>query len=202
MTFLKSTLALLGMTVFLAACETGTSSGVPATTTGPNAADFVEMAQVFDRYAPIPFKPMQITQLRAQLKAAGYVKSGASGSTEIWRGVYTRGGKNLAAGRVSVQLCKGSTLVEKTRVTLDRMSKSLATEVLGFVRARKNLALVDERQTQSGQKLRFVLLSADRPEGRTRVNVPRGQFIYSLGGLRIFDNGQRRIGISTYTSCR
>jgi len=201
MTFLRSALALLGLTLFLAACETTPSNSVPATTTGPNAADFIEMAQVFDRYAPIPFKPMRMSQIRAQLKAAGYVANDTGGKFEIWRGVYARGGKNLAAVRVAITACEGSTLVAKTRVTLDRMSKDLSNEVLGFVRARKNLILLDERQNNGSQKLRYVLLSAERPEGRTRTNVPRGQFIYSLGGLRIFDNGQRRIGISTHTSC-
>ena len=203
MSFLKSTLALLGLTFILAACETVPTNAVPASTSGPNAADFVQMDQVFQRYAPLPFKPMTIAEARANLEARGYQRSSqgrrGGATNEIWRGVYARGGKNVARGWVSLDTCANSTLLAKTRVSLTDMSSALSREMLGFVRTKKSLVLIDERRT--GSNMRYVLLSADRPEGRNRTNVPRGEFIYSLGGLRIFDNGNRRIGISTHTSC-
>jgi len=203
MTFLKTTLAFLGLSLLLAACDP-VPTGTPALNmSGPNAADFVEMDRVFKRYAPLPFKPMTIAQARANLEARGYqrstIRKNDGRTREIWRGVYARGGKNVARGWVSLDTCQNSQLLAKTRVSLTDMSSALARELLGFVRKQKNLVVIDERR--KGSKMRYVLLSADRPEGRNRTNVRRGEFIYSLGGLRIFDDGNRRIGISTHTSC-
>ena len=204
MSVMKSTLCMLGLTALLAACDPGPTSSTPAAKSSGGSADFAQMGQYFKRYAPLPFKPMRIAEARANLKARGYVRSNThnrKGSTsETWRGVYTRGGKNVARGWVSLDTCPNSQLLAKTRVSLNDMTSALASEMLSFVRKRKGLIMVDERQPKA--KMRYVLMSADRPGGRAaRDSVPRGQLIYSLGGIRIFDNGERRVGVSTHTSC-
>lgn len=193
-------------TLFLAACEPVPL--VEQASGGNNLASkqVIQMNEVFEKFTPLSFKAMRIGEMRQRLQKGGYVRASTDTSggvtRELWRGTIQRNGKNVSATRVRFATCEGSTIVGHSRTTLDDMHRSFANEVVAFVRARPEMVLIDERRTSGGQRLRYLLINADRPDGkRSSATVPAGEITYGLGGVRIFDNGERRVGISINTSC-
>ena len=203
---IKFTAAVLGLALVVSACEPVPSAQAPVANPGSGPAATAQINQVFQTYTPLTFKAMRIGEMRQRLKAAGYTRVSSNrtsrGQTiERWNSVISRNGKPVSATRVRLTTCPNSTIVGHSRTTLDQMTASFAREVLGFIRARRNIVIVDKREKEGGKPLRFVLIGADGPQGRNRANVPRGQVVNTLGGLRIFDSGARRLGITIHTSC-
>lgn len=204
MNIFKSTLAVLGMTFALAACEP-----VPGNPNAPGAVssvEFTQMNQIFEEYTPLSFKAMHISEMRKRLRDGGYQRASTrrnknGATTELWRSVIKRGDTNVASTRVRMTTCENSGIVGHSRTTIDDMHASFAKEVVAYIRARKSLILIDERNGEGNGRKRYILISADNPTAR-RGDIPYGQIASGLGGVRIFDNGQRRVGITIFTNCK
>jgi len=66
------------------------------------------------------------------------------------------------------------------------------------VAARKELTIIDRREKQGNRSLRYLLISAPVARGTAK----RGQLTDGLGGIRIFNDGARRMGITMRAACR
>jgi len=188
---IKTAFAMAGVALALAACDpvaTGTTvSNAPPP--GLNTRAAVQMNEVFQQFTPLQFKAMRTSEMRQRLKAGGYVKAStrtmSDGRTqELWRGVVKRGGKNVSRARVRFTTCPRSSIIGHSRTTLDD--------------ARKELTIIDRREKQGNRSLRYLLISAPVARGTAK----RGQLTDGLGGIRIFNDGARRMGITMRAACR
>jgi len=188
---IKTAFAMAGVALALAACDpvaTGTTvSNAPPP--GLNTRAAVQMNEVFQQFTPLQFKAMRTSEMRQRLKAGGYVKAStrtmSDGRTqELWRGVVKRGGKNVSRARVRFTTCPRSSIIGHSRTTLDDMSASFAREVVA--------------EKQGNRSLRYLLISAPVARGTAK----RGQLTDGLGGIRIFNDGARRMGITMRAACR
>ena len=197
---------MMGLVLLLAACETVPTSQVNPASVGRTTASISEMDQVMAQFTPLRFKATRVGEMRQRLKAAGYQKASSrslktGGRQELWRGVVKRNGQNVSRARARISTYPGSSIVQHVRVTLDDMTASFGAEMRTYLRARKNILLIDRRDTEAGKSLRYLLVSSNGQNGRNRAQAPRGALLYGLGGLRLFTNGDRRFGISLHSKC-